>query len=853
MAIYQFLHFSFDDSRGSLHAIETDSEKTDLASQLVSSQTIQLRHKVANLLSFLIVNRERIVSKEELLKTLWQHGDYRENSLTQSIRELRAALGDNAKSPQYVKTYPQRGYQWIQPILQYDNNSALELDSTAPLSSEPLLTQNEENKSIQGQKINTVSDASVERTSNELDATQYKSSETIINKGKGIAKRYRVLILTVICLCSLLLWFTNSRYSPLGDVTQNPLTDAYSHSSSEEISSLLVLPFINATNNANMAWLELGLADMLAIDLGRHDALTNNQLHVTPPAIANALLINAQLQWPSLPVHIRSLLREHNISAAIFASVRLHNSQQVLDFQIIYANGKTKQGSISYPSLPAAVQSISQQLLHLINPKQNKLNKQVEEDPIASLALAQGMQALQQEGALYAKKYFQATLVLEDNNYWALAYSARSSVALGLWDIAENDFNRIPKEVLTADPSLDAFVHYWRAEIAYRRGDTDLISKVEQASDKAIAASDAKQMARSYRLKAKIAWHHKAWEKHKQWTDKAESLFAINDGLHVEADKLFYLGNPNNTGLEKSPENNLEDNKAKLLKALNFYIQLGNQNMIAASQLAIAQNYTFALDKRTAALNSAIELYKQLQQPYDLAQALNYAGFFQMQLHNGAQASQYFSQTKVIAEKLNAKPLIEVTEFYLAFASLDQGLDQQSLGRHGKNEKKLMQAIEQLSLFISTKPTADLHASALVFLGWANTELGLYDLALKQLKQAKEESRQLGMETTLAYSSYSMMRIYLSQQNYQAVTAMADETIVTRFQATYLARAFYELGQVNKAISVLSNFKVNHKNLWQPEDELRLGMYQSSLTGVKFQLLDEPKAHLVYCESDWLF
>jgi hypothetical protein len=71
---------------------------------------------------------------------------------------------------------------------------------------------------------------------------------------------------------------------------------------------------------------------------------------------------------------------------------------------------------------------------------------------------------------------------------------------------------------------------------------------------------------------------------------------------------------------------------------LNFYQQLNNQPMIAASQLAIAQNYTIDLASRGLALNAALDLYRQLQQPFELAQALIYAGFYQVQLHEGEKA-----------------------------------------------------------------------------------------------------------------------------------------------------------------------------------------------------------------------
>ena len=108
MSIHLFAQFSFEPQSGCL----SDQAENELGSE------IQLRHKVATLLAYLIEHRDRIVTKDELLRELWQHGDYRENSLTQSIRELRLALGDSAKDSSFIKTFPQRGYQWIQPLVE---------------------------------------------------------------------------------------------------------------------------------------------------------------------------------------------------------------------------------------------------------------------------------------------------------------------------------------------------------------------------------------------------------------------------------------------------------------------------------------------------------------------------------------------------------------------------------------------------------------------------------------------------------------------------------------------------------------------------------------------------------------
>lgn len=773
-----FSHFQFDACRNLL----INSEQPDAESN-------NLRHKVAQLLGYLIEHRERVISKDELLENLWQQGDYRENSLTQSIRELRLALGDNAKNPTFIKTYPQRGYQWICP---------LQPSEQAP--------------------------ASESTHSRAVDAEQKKPAQN----------NNRIKVLSFVAVSLLVLGVLINSFS--GDKS-SPIQSAQ---------SLLVLPFINATNEPSMAWLELGLSDMLAIDMQR-----SQQLHVTPPAVANALLLDAELDWPTLPAHISSLLRERELDAALQASVRLHNDQQVLDFQLIYRDGRTQQGSISYPSLPADTHSIGRQLLLLLQPETPPKLPPTSEDPIAAQALAKGMQALQQAGPLDAHRYFQASLVLQEDSHWARAYLAYSHFSLGGWLKAENLLTKIPLTSLESDASLDAFVHYSLAEIAYRRGSDKLVEAIDLATQKAEATLDTQQMARSYRLQAALARDTMQWQQQNDWLNKANRLLSGKNTMHSEAEKLFYLGNPSSEGLEKNPQIDLESNQAKLLQALNFYQQLGNQAMIAASQLAIAQNYTFALEHRAQALERAIALYQEQQLPYELAQTLLYEGFYLMQLHQGQQAEKSFLRAKKIATELGAQPTAILADFYLAFAALDQGLDQSEYARHGTDKKQLQRAVALLHDFIATDPSLCMRANAEVFLGWAYGDLKNYDAALAQLISAKETTLELNMMTTFGYSSYSIMRLHLFQKNYDAVIAMAHEPITTRLQAVFLARAYYENKNADAAIRTLNNFRAQLPHLWQPEDNKRLAIYQAARTGSFSILPEEPLAHGVYCESDW--
>nr|WP_275668207.1 winged helix-turn-helix domain-containing protein [Pseudoalteromonas piscicida] len=100
-AVLHFLQYRFDPNVSCLYR---DAEQ------------VPLRPRVVQLLAYFLAHPNQIVTRETLLSTLWQHGEFREAALTQSITELRQALKDNAQQPTFIKTIPQQGYQWICPI-----------------------------------------------------------------------------------------------------------------------------------------------------------------------------------------------------------------------------------------------------------------------------------------------------------------------------------------------------------------------------------------------------------------------------------------------------------------------------------------------------------------------------------------------------------------------------------------------------------------------------------------------------------------------------------------------------------------------------------------------------------------
>jgi Tol biopolymer transport system component/DNA-binding winged helix-turn-helix (wHTH) protein len=79
--------------------------------------TIALTPKVFETLLVLVENRDHIVSKEELLTSIWPEHFVEESNLTQNVSVLRKALGESANGKKYIATFSGRGYRFVEPVL----------------------------------------------------------------------------------------------------------------------------------------------------------------------------------------------------------------------------------------------------------------------------------------------------------------------------------------------------------------------------------------------------------------------------------------------------------------------------------------------------------------------------------------------------------------------------------------------------------------------------------------------------------------------------------------------------------------------------------------------------------------
>jgi DNA-binding winged helix-turn-helix (wHTH) protein/tetratricopeptide (TPR) repeat protein len=105
--------------------------KLDAAQRLLirENATFALRPKTLDVLLLLLHRCGEVVSKREIIETVWDGAAVSEYVLTTCISELRAALGEEPKRPRYLKTLHRHGYQFVGEVRDSDEQPVIEPDT----------------------------------------------------------------------------------------------------------------------------------------------------------------------------------------------------------------------------------------------------------------------------------------------------------------------------------------------------------------------------------------------------------------------------------------------------------------------------------------------------------------------------------------------------------------------------------------------------------------------------------------------------------------------------------------------------------------------------------------------------
>ena len=70
---------------------------------------VPLRPKLFAALRYLVEHPGRLITREELLRAVWSRTHVDETLLRGTMRDLRAALEDDAEAPRFIETIPHQG------------------------------------------------------------------------------------------------------------------------------------------------------------------------------------------------------------------------------------------------------------------------------------------------------------------------------------------------------------------------------------------------------------------------------------------------------------------------------------------------------------------------------------------------------------------------------------------------------------------------------------------------------------------------------------------------------------------------------------------------------------------------
>jgi TolB-like protein/DNA-binding winged helix-turn-helix (wHTH) protein/Flp pilus assembly protein TadD len=215
-------------------------------------QTVRLEPKAMEVLVYLAARPGEVITREDLERDVWHGALVGYDAVTNTIIKLRKALQDDARQPRYIATIPKKGYQLIADISWFDD--------AIPRIQERHATP-----------------ASLAPESKADHLTRLKFPRGVL-----------LLAFVIVAGLLVLVWFGT------GDNKQV-----------SEYPSIVVLPFVNLSDDPRQAYLADGITEDITTDLSRmsslrvlagNTALKYKGKQVTPEQVGNELKVKFVLK-----------------------------------------------------------------------------------------------------------------------------------------------------------------------------------------------------------------------------------------------------------------------------------------------------------------------------------------------------------------------------------------------------------------------------------------------------------------------------------------------------------------------------------------------------------------------------
>jgi TolB-like protein len=109
------------------HVLDTDRRELSCG-----GEGVPVEPQVFDLLLYLLENRHRVVSKDDVFEHVWEGRIVSESTLTSRINAVRNAVGDTGKEQRLVRTIARKGFRFVGEVCVQDELSVDEIPVQAP-------------------------------------------------------------------------------------------------------------------------------------------------------------------------------------------------------------------------------------------------------------------------------------------------------------------------------------------------------------------------------------------------------------------------------------------------------------------------------------------------------------------------------------------------------------------------------------------------------------------------------------------------------------------------------------------------------------------------------------------------
>lgn len=119
-----------------IYRFDPYSLDTDSLELTRGGDVIAIEPQVFSILAYLIENRDRVISKDELIDAVWDGRAISDGALNSRINAARRAVGDSGAAQAVIRTFPRRGFRFVGPAV--DGGAAdMEPAPASPLTDTP--------------------------------------------------------------------------------------------------------------------------------------------------------------------------------------------------------------------------------------------------------------------------------------------------------------------------------------------------------------------------------------------------------------------------------------------------------------------------------------------------------------------------------------------------------------------------------------------------------------------------------------------------------------------------------------------------------------------------------------------